>query len=76
MDKPAVAYAPRPDAAPEKEASALAACYRYILDVAQKRDRLPDKSGPDDTERSKNPRATASIHAAPDRTPARSSGLD
>lgn len=45
----AIAYAPRPGIGPEQEQAALANVYRYILDAANKRDRLPDKSGPDDT---------------------------
>jgi hypothetical protein len=52
---PRIIYTPRLDAAPEAELNTLAACYRFILDChAKKRGRLPDKSGPDDTERSEN----------------------
>jgi hypothetical protein len=51
VDKPTITYAPRPDALREAELTALAACYRIILDSAKKRGRLPDKSGPEDPER-------------------------
>ena len=54
MSSPRITYAPRPDATPEAEVSALAAVYRIVLS-AKKRGRLPDKSGPDDAkERSKD----------------------
>jgi len=48
MSDPAVSYTPRPDATPEGELRALAACYRIILDSAKKKGRFLDKSGPDD----------------------------
>jgi hypothetical protein len=55
MSSPFVSYTPHPDATPETEISALAACYRIVLDSAKKRGRLLDKSGPDDAkERSKD----------------------
>ena len=44
---PPISYAPRPDATPEAEVSALAAVYRIVLSAKQK-DRLLDKGGPDD----------------------------
>jgi hypothetical protein len=31
VGKPGILYAPRPDATPEAELNALAACYRYVL---------------------------------------------
>jgi hypothetical protein len=52
---PDIAYASRPDATPQAEISALAACYRIILESAKNRGRLLDKGGPDDAkERSKD----------------------
>ena len=62
VPEPIISYAPRRDATPEAEVSALAACYRIILDSAKTRGPLPDKSGPDDPERRSNEiRAKASI---------------
>jgi hypothetical protein len=46
-----VIYRVRPDATPGAEISALANVYRFILNSAQKRGRLLDKSGPDNPER-------------------------
>ena len=48
MSSPAVTYSSRPDYSPKAERNALAACYRFILDRANERDRLFDKSGPED----------------------------
>ena len=48
MSNPAVSYTQRPDATPEAEISALAACYRIILESQSKRDRHLDKDGPND----------------------------
>ena len=53
MHKPFVTYARRPNATPEAEISALAACYRIVLDSAKKRGRFLDKSGPDNGTKSK-----------------------
>jgi hypothetical protein len=50
----AITYAPRSDATPEAEVSALADVYRIALGAKQ-RDRLLDKGGPEDAkERSKD----------------------
>lgn len=55
-------YIPRPDATPEAELSALAAVYKFCLEShTNKRDRLPDKSGPDDAKGSQHDRANTSI---------------
>lgn len=48
MSDPAATYTPRPDVGPESELNALSSVYSYILRCHEKRDRLPDKSGPDD----------------------------
>ena len=64
MPNPTVSYTPHADTSPQSELNALAACYRFILDSAQKRGRLLDKSGPDDVKgRSKN-----DFHASNDST--------
>jgi hypothetical protein len=54
MSNPRIAYAPRPDATPEGELNALAACYRLILDSAKKRGRLLDKGSLDDVKGFRN----------------------
>jgi hypothetical protein len=36
VDKPSLTYAPRPDATPEAESSALAAIYKIVLNSANK----------------------------------------
>jgi hypothetical protein len=54
MNSPHVAYSPRRDATPETELSALCDAYRFILESAKKRGRLPDKSGPNDAKGSKD----------------------
>ena len=54
MVKPRISYSPHPAATPEAELNTLAACFQIILDSAQKRGRLPDKSGPDDAKGSKH----------------------
>lgn len=43
-----ITYAARSDATAQAELSALAVCYRFILDRANERGRLLDKGGPDD----------------------------
>jgi hypothetical protein len=48
MSSPRVTYSARRDATPQDELSALVAVYRAILESQSRRDRLPDKSGPDD----------------------------
>jgi hypothetical protein len=53
MNSPSITYAQRPDGTPETEISGLAAVYRIVLNAKQ-RDRLPDKSGPDDAKGSKH----------------------
>ena len=57
MPEPTISYAPRPDATPEAELNALAACYRIILDSAKKRGRLLDKGSLEDAKGSKHDRA-------------------
>lgn len=48
MSNPAISYAPRPDATPEAETSALASVYRYIiLDCRAKKEAAPE-SRPED----------------------------
>jgi hypothetical protein len=37
MDSPRITYISRPDATPEAELDALAACYRYVLFTSQER---------------------------------------
>ena len=62
MSSPRITYTRRSDSAQEAEQSALAACYRIILDSAKKRGRLLDKSGPDDAMKgSKSDRARTII---------------
>ncbi len=60
MGKPAITYAPRPDATPEIELSALASVYRIILDSHAKKNAAGVTStNGDDTEGSENvPRQT------------------
>jgi hypothetical protein len=48
---------------PEAELTALAACYRIILDSANRRGRLPDKSGPDDEKERSSNDSLASNHS-------------
>ena len=43
MDSPCITYISRPDATPEAELDALAACYRYVLFSSQER-----RGGPHD----------------------------
>jgi hypothetical protein len=54
VDNPSITYATKPGTTRESEVAALAACYRIIIDCQGKRDRLPDKSGPDDAKQIKN----------------------
>ena len=53
MSEPSIYYIARPEATPESELSTLAAIYRIVLS-ADEWGRLPDKSSPDDAERSLN----------------------
>jgi hypothetical protein len=55
-----ITYTPRSDATPEAEISALAACYRIILESQSKRDRLLDKDGPNDGTTTKEDSANVS----------------
>ena len=57
MGDQAVRYAPRPDATPEREAAALAAVYRFVLD-ASKRKAAGTNGGGDDGRRIKHDPAT------------------
>jgi hypothetical protein len=62
MSSPRITYTSRPDATPQAERSALANVYAFILDSANKRGRLSDKSGPDDAMKGqKHDRAHSSI---------------
>jgi hypothetical protein len=47
-ETPRIVYRARDDATAQAEVSALAACYRIILDSQSKRDRQLDKDGPND----------------------------
>jgi len=47
MSSPHITYASRPDATPEGELSALAACYRFIFDCRAKKEAATE-SRPDD----------------------------
>lgn len=50
MGKPGITYAPRPDATPDSEATALASIYRYVLDCHEKQNAASVTStGGDDT---------------------------
>ena len=60
MTSPRITYTPRPGATPEAEISALAACYRIILDSQSKRDRQLDKDGPNDGTMTKEDSANVS----------------
>ncbi len=60
MDKTAITYTPRSDAASETELSALGNVYRYVLDCHAKK-AAPLQSRPDDAKGPKNDRAKASI---------------
>lgn len=60
MSSPRITYTPHPDATPEAEISALAACYRIILESQSKRDRLLDKDGPNDGTTTKEDSANVS----------------
>jgi hypothetical protein len=48
MNSYQIVYAPRSDATPNAEISALAMVYRLIADSAKTRGRLTDECGPDD----------------------------
>ena len=45
-------YAPRPDATPEAELSALASVYRFVLDARAKKEAAPESRPKDEKERS------------------------
>jgi hypothetical protein len=57
---PRIVYRPRLDTSPEAEVSALAACYRIVLDSQSKRDRHLDKDGPNDGTTTKEDSANVS----------------
>jgi hypothetical protein len=59
MGSDLVVYAPRPDATPETELSAVVSAYRFILDSAQKKGARP--GAPDDGTESKEDSADAPI---------------
>jgi hypothetical protein len=61
MDTPVnIRYARRPDATPKAELSALAACYRLILDCAEKK--AAPASGPEDARKEKDQDARTHPH--------------
>ena len=47
MVKPSVIYAPRPDATPEAEVSALSACYAFILQQQREKQEGGPATAPD-----------------------------
>ena len=53
MPESAISYAPRPDATPESELSALTSAYRFILNCHNKKEAAPE-SRPEDAERRSN----------------------
>ena len=59
MSSPRITYASHPDTTPAGELSALAACYRIILESQSKRDRHLGKDGPDDGTMTKEDSANA-----------------
>jgi hypothetical protein len=48
MNNSRTVYVQREGITPQAELNALAACFRIILNSAQKRGRLPNERGPDD----------------------------
>jgi hypothetical protein len=48
MNNARIVYVQHEGITPQAELSAVAACYRIILESAKQRGRLPDKSGPYD----------------------------
>jgi hypothetical protein len=57
-----VTYRPRLDATPDTELNALSACYAFILQKHQERQKAAHPGGPDDPERRSNEiRAKVSI---------------
>ncbi len=63
MPESAISYAPRPDATPEGETSALAAVYRLILDCHARKENAAGvtSTNGDDAKGSRNDRAKKSI---------------
>jgi len=59
MGSDLIVYAPRPDATPEAELSALVSAYRFVLDTAMKEGSRP--GAPDDGTESKEDSADAPI---------------
>ena len=45
MRSPSIIFTPRPDATLESEAVALAAVYRFVIEVASKREKAAEISG-------------------------------
>ena len=60
MDDVRITYAPRLDATPEAELSALTACYRYVLNCKAKKEGGP-ATAPDDGTKIKEDSANESI---------------
>jgi hypothetical protein len=56
-----ITYTPRSEATSASELSTLANIYRFIIDSASERGRLPDKSGPDDAMKGSNNDRAATI---------------
>jgi len=61
LDDPAVSYAPRPDATPNGEASALAGVYRFILDCRETRKKAGGSNAGDGAKGPKHDRPTPQI---------------
>jgi hypothetical protein len=61
MSRTRIEYAPRPDATPEAELSALAAVYRFVLDCRAKKEAAPESRPEDPERRSDEIRAKARI---------------
>jgi hypothetical protein len=56
-----VTYELRPDATPESELNALSACYAFILQRHQEKQKATRPGGPDDAKEIKNVRAETII---------------
>ncbi len=60
MSEPAITYAPRPDATPEGEMSALAKIYEYVLNCSNAKEAAPE-SRPEDARKDQDARTRISI---------------
>jgi hypothetical protein len=54
MNRPHIAYTPRPDATPERELSTLAQIYKFVLESQKAARPTPEPDGRDDYERLAN----------------------